>query len=1254
MRKRQARCIAFVGLGLGITLLGLFTPILAVTAFLQTPGEDQNRIFTTTTSLPALCPAYADTDSSTPSSPVLASSASTLIRLRTGAFDPLQPLSNGHTIVQNISQMPDATLRLIQFPGPIQERWYQAMVEAGLEVVSYIPDYTYLVWGDDQAMQMVHSAVPVRWSGLFKPKDALHPSFQAQLPAQAVIDVVVQLFDSASTRRTRTSIITRAAEMLRPSMTIRAYTYLSLKVAAADITWISTLPGVISVEPLLKPHLSDEIQGQIVAGYLTADGSRPAGNGYLSWLTATVGLPTTPSAYPIIDITDDGIDDGDATPNHPDFYAFGDITQSSRLIYNANWTTDPSADGVGGHGNLNASIAGGYNDRTGTAFEDSAGYNYGLGINPFAPLAGSKVFGNTSGWANPVYADVVEYSYTQGARISSNSWGDDVGTGQYQVDDQIYDMLVRDAALSTPGNQEMTILFSAGNSGAQPTTIGSPGNAKNVITVGASESYRPTWIDGCWIGPSGADNANDIAIFSSRGPTTDGRIKPDIVAPGTHIIGAATQIPTYTGRYVCDKYYPVGQTLYAASSGTSHATPAVAGAASLFYRYYKDHYDDNGAWPSPAMVKAALINAAQYLDGASTGDTLPSPHQGFGAVNLGPAFDGTPRVVDDQTKVFQYSGESTTLRGYISDAGQPFRVTLAWTDAPGAVVGDAYVNNLNLIVEVGEQTYLGNVFSGGASISGGTADARNNVESVFLPAGVQGPFKITILAENIAGDGVPGNGDPTDQDYALICYNCTRADTFTLEVTPQQRTICTGSDAVYSITSANYAGQPASIDLKASGHPSPSVATFDPNPIMAGSSSTLTVGDTTDIAAGVYTIGITGETLSNTHVVTALLHINDSLPETTTLESPANMAIDISLNPTLHWLPASQTDLYAVEIATDTHFTDLVYSAVTESLTHTVQIALSPETGYYWRITPQNICGQAMPSASRFFTTRTASLIVTRTPELPIPDYEKDPNGIFDTITVTDAGVLIDMDVAISITHSWVGDLRISLEHLETGTLVNLVDRPGYPEFPFGCSGGDLDIVLDDAAPLAVEDNCQNTTNAYLLGARYSPNESLALFNEEAWKGHWTLRVSDHYTADTGILHQWSLIPTLSTSTDNILSFSQDTFSVQSNAPTAVITVTLDSTPADTVTVAYTTEPLDALPGVDYLTTTGILTFVHFPQQTFLVPILDNPGNVVSKTLMVSLYNPTNATLTSPYTAPLHILSTQQHYYFYLQFILKR
>ncbi len=111
----------------------------------------------------------------------------------------------------------------------------------------------------------------------------------------------------------------------------------------------------------------------------------------------------------------------------------------------------------------------------------------------------------------------------------------------------------------------------------------------------------------------------------------------------------------------------------------------------------------------------------------------------------------------------------------MSDNSKPFRVTVAWTEPPGPTSGNAFVNNLDLEVTVGGNTYKGNVFSGAFSATGGAADTRDNVESVFVPAGVTGSFVIKVKATNIAGDGVPNDADPLDQDFALVIYNATEA-----------------------------------------------------------------------------------------------------------------------------------------------------------------------------------------------------------------------------------------------------------------------------------------------------------------------------------------------------------------------------------------------------------------------------------------------------------------------------------------------
>jgi hypothetical protein len=193
----------------------------------------------------------------------------------------------------------------------------------------------------------------------------------------------------------------------------------------------------------------------------------------------------------------------------------------------------------------------------------------------------------------------------------------------------------------------------------------------------------------------------------------------------------------------------------------------------------RQYFINNGlevsnAPPSPAMTKAFLMNSARYMTGAFANDTLPSQSQGMGELNLGTAFDGVARVLRDQhpLDIFTASGQTRTFSGFVSDSTKPFRVTLAWTDAAGSTAaGPALVNDLDLTVTIGGHTYKGNVFSGAESQTGGTPDSLNNVESVFLPAGENGAYTVTVNAANIAGDAI-GNGFSTpQQDFALVIYN---------------------------------------------------------------------------------------------------------------------------------------------------------------------------------------------------------------------------------------------------------------------------------------------------------------------------------------------------------------------------------------------------------------------------------------------------------------------------------------------------
>ncbi|MGH8940561.1 MAG: S8 family serine peptidase, partial [Actinomycetes bacterium] len=340
---------------------------------------------------------------------------------------------------------------------------------------------------------------------------------------------------------------------------------------------------------------------------------------------------------------------------------------------------------------------------------------------------------------------------------------------------------MRDAS-ADPLNQELVEIFAAGNDGDGIPgpynegygTISAEGSAKNVITVGAAESVRPSGTDGCGTPDAGADSARDIVDFSSRGPTDDGRLKPDLVAPGTHVTGASPQHVGYTGSDTCNPVF-AGSTFYSLLSGTSQAAPQVSGAAALVRHWYKR---TRGVDPSPALTKALLINTASDLAGGQNGkgDTIaggPNTDQGWGRVDLGNTFDSTARVFHDQeaADTLGSTGQSRLHTFKVQDESKPVKVTLVWTDAPGPPTGNALVNDLDLNVDAAGHSYKGNVFAGSFSRTGGSADIRNNVESVYLPAGTKGRFAVSVEGASIGGDGVPGDPDTTDQDFALVVAN---------------------------------------------------------------------------------------------------------------------------------------------------------------------------------------------------------------------------------------------------------------------------------------------------------------------------------------------------------------------------------------------------------------------------------------------------------------------------------------------------
>ncbi len=709
-------------------------------------------------------------------------------------------------------------LHLVQFVGPVKPEWRDALEQLGATVVSYIPQNAYLVHGDRAAMAKLQAwaaaADFVQWEGSYADDYKIHPRARtvdakgnALQPATDIF--AVQLLDDAEANPATLALIEQLKlEPVKQQFRTLNYLNVIVRLPPEKLAELAARPEVISIQPHFERHRMDERQDQIMAGNLS--GNVPSSPGYLAWL-ASKGFSQAQfdaSGF-VVDVTDSGIDNGSAAPGHFGLYKSGDVNQSSRVVYNrleGTANTGSTLQGCDGHGNLNSHIIAGYNDRAnGFPHTDASGFHFGLGVCPFVKVGSSVIF-DTDNFTTPNYANLQSRAYRDGARVSNNSWGADTA-GAYDVDAQTYDALVRDAqpsgsSVPNTGNQQMVIVFAAGNAGPNASTVGSPGTAKNVIVVGAAENVHShstanggnsaTGSDGCSTLDTEADSANDIASFSSRGPCSDGRQKPDLVAPGTHITGGVgqsvlttngngTAISCFKATGVCglpgggtngnpNNFFPLGQQFYSTSSGTSHSTPGVVGACALLRQYF---INATLTPPSPAMTKAFLVNSARYMTGTFAGDNLPSANQGMGAVNLGTAFDGVTRLLRDQLSVdkFTGSGQTRTLSGTVVDSAKPFRVTLAWTDAPGNTTGNSYNNNLDLTVTIGGNTYKGNVFSGGTSVTGGTADGKNNVESVLLPAGVTGSFVATVTAVNIASDGVPNEAPTLDQDYALVIYN---------------------------------------------------------------------------------------------------------------------------------------------------------------------------------------------------------------------------------------------------------------------------------------------------------------------------------------------------------------------------------------------------------------------------------------------------------------------------------------------------
>ncbi len=887
-------------------------------------------------------------------------------------------------------------LHLVQFVGPLKDAWLDQVRATGAVPVHYIESNGYLVWADASARSAL--------SGLAAQKTMLQfseplPSFVklgeslfARLQgtqataAGTLIPITVQMFRHAGGGATKQAL---AALGLKPSVDwspILGYETARYDATLDQVRQIVERADVYWVGEVHERTLNDEVQAQIIRGYFNANQSGPASEGYLPWLNA-LGFPTDPAQYPVVDISDDGLGNRTVNTGDPTLHELGNIASPTRVVFNQTCGSAALNGNIDGHGHINTNIVGGYDLRTnattpGARFPGE--YQRGQGMNPYARVGSTRIFNSNgsfdqSGCGN-TDTGVIKAVYTAGGRISSNSWGCRTCAGTYDDGSQAYDVGTRDADLTVPGNQQLITIFAAGNAGPGAGTVGTPSNGKNMITVGASENQRPVdengnWTDGCGTGPTGADNAMDVIGFSSRGPSPGQRIKPEVIAPGTHITG--TRGSPSDGTTVCDASRPVGNATYASSSGTSHSTPAISGVASLAWWWIANgkgalSFDGGSASdPTPALMKAYLISHPTYLTGVSGNGNLPTNAQGYGMPNMQALFDETPTFLANQTRVLGATGETWTWVGSAVDPTKPVRIALAWTDAAGAIGTSPQVNNLDLKVEYGSSTYLGNVFTGQWSSTGGTADIRNNYEAVFIQPGTADAINITVTGFNIAGDGVPGNADTTDQDFAIVCSNCAQNATFTLAVDPAELSVCTEDTASvpFNVSAGSILGFSTPPTLSVSGNPANTTTSFSVNPVPLPGNSVLTIGDLGLAAPGTSTLTVTGTAGSEVKTREVDLTLFTADPAAFTLATPAANAQNVALSPELTWAASAQASSYLVEVATDFAFTNVVWSGSSTGTSVTVGTALDSAATYYWRVIAENECGETEVTTAFAFTT---------------------------------------------------------------------------------------------------------------------------------------------------------------------------------------------------------------------------------------------------------------------------------------------